>query len=774
MSTNPFEERRSVTAALPAPTAGASRSLSRGGAAGGARRRNEGEPAIWAARNVEWPIPASLSLSNYQKLLRASKQAGSQLGIASSALDAVDLHKDGDGGDAGADSQTYYGLSGFMSRVLNTSGTTSEKVDDDMLMLDSDVSGGDNKRGSKPLRPPRNGCVATANGWIVAALECPSPTTGALPLRLVSRWNVRRGSSADQWTALPPPVGGDGRIMHVFVDPTGCHTLLSARNGEAYYLHSSSRVTQKLLGFGKNPDGSLPKELTGVAATSVVRSSSDSAHVASIIQEGLTVGSYVTAVAWDRERGTEGSTKRIILGTSIGELYEYSLVSPTSEGTDDSVPFPILLHKLHLNEVDPTEMAAAVTGIFFERWRVGTLILVATSGRHKRTRFHTFYSPSDTAFRLVMANQQHSTLVELPGSVDFADLRLCNDNFALRTFTGIYYGSFDRSQTGAAILGSGVVAESGILPYETGKQPTAGGSMPVSVALTPHHLITLYESNEVRFINRVAQKVIQKEKVDWISATPGSATLDESNMGLGELLTDIRRPDQVWMRKSRSLIHISSSQEDRDVWKYTLEKCLAIPSKPSATTAQLTSTMVSSLSGPVPVLTEEEKAQEALFEHAKSLCTNSVQKSVVTAVRAEYHLSQGRAELAAKYLAQCPPVLEPFADTAIRLALPMLGIDDPTSYGGSAKAKKSLAASNLPLITYLSDKMRVARMSDDNVTCTMIGAWLTELHLHERERTAQGGRSAKTLERSQQALLAQLLTNHVNSMDSKTIMRILR
>jgi hypothetical protein len=174
------------------------------------------------------------------------------------------------------------------------------------------------------------------------------------------------------------------------------------------------------------------------------------------------------------------------------------------------------------------------------------------------------------------------------------------------------------------------------------------------------------------------------------------------------------------------------------------------------------------------VLSEEEKAQEALFEHAKSLCSNSVQKSVVTAVRAEYHLSQGRAELAAKYLAQCPPVLEPFADTSIRLALPMLGIDDPTSYGGSVKAKKSLGASNLPLITYLSDKMRVARMNDDNVTCTMIGAWLTELHLHERERTAMGGRGAKTLERSQQALLAQLLTNHVNSMDSKTIMKILR
>merc|ERR1719148_594308 len=42
----------------------------------------------------------------------------------------------------------------------------------------------------------------------------------------------------------------------------------------------------------------------------------------------------------------------------------------------------------------------------------------------------------------------------------------------------------------------------------------------------------------------------------------------------GELVMDVRRADQVWLRKSRSLIHISSSCEDRDVWKFTLRACL--------------------------------------------------------------------------------------------------------------------------------------------------------------------------------------------------------
>ena len=157
---------------------------------------------------------------------------------------------------------------------------------------------------------------------MVAALDCPALDVQTPALRLVSRWNVRRTSGVDSWMALPPPIaGGDGRIQHVFCDPTGCHTLISARNGEAYYHHSSDNKTiQKLAGFGRNVDGNWPSHLTGMPATSssgstsgVPLSSSSQQHLPHsrdpAIQTGLTKGSYVTCVAWDRERGTEGSTK---------------------------------------------------------------------------------------------------------------------------------------------------------------------------------------------------------------------------------------------------------------------------------------------------------------------------------------------------------------------------------------------------------------------------------------------------------------------------------
>lgn len=668
------------------------------------------EPAIWAARNVEWPLPSSISLLNYQKLLKLSEEQDPQ--------------------EDGYFSGLMKGLG--VATATGTGGTVK-----------SAEGGVDDETRSRPLKAPR--CVATANGWIVAVLEAPG-------LRLVCRWNVRRSSGgAEHILPIPPPLRGTSsemsRIAHIFCDPTGCHTLLSAKNGEAYYLHSSTRKIQKLPGFG--PD-TASAALTGISATARKSESMP------VIQQGLTPGSFVTTIAWDRERGTEGYTKKVMLGTNLGELYEYAMVSPTTamEGNNeiDELPkLPVLLHKLHAQSSEYE--IAPVSGLYFERTTSavasGMIILATTSGRNKRTRLFSFYAAVTTFLEVLTksTNQTnewaHSSLLELPGSIDFCQLQLCNDQFALKTATGIYYGRLDRGNAAPSPT-TGIIVDAGMMMYGSEIIP----ELPVSIVLTPHHLITLGESMEVRFINRVAQKVIQKEKVDWIS----SQTLDESSLAVGELLMDIRRPDQVWLRKARTLVHISSSAEDRDVWKFTLQKCLEMPTSRSKTAA--TDYRSNGLSA-------AEKAQEALFAHAKSLCSNSTQKAVVTAVRAEYHLSQGRAELAAKYLAQCPPTLAPFCDTSIRLALPMLGIDD--THGFSAKAKASLAGSNMALINYLSDKMRMGKLNDDLVMCTMIGTWLTELYLHERERGQQ-----KHL-----TLLHPFLSSHVHNMDAKTIMRVL-
>jgi Pep3/Vps18/deep orange family len=632
-------------------------------------------PPIWSIRPVEWPpLNTPISTPFFQKCVKALNQFSSRntsssatnttkpqqrntpTTAGSTAASKNDAEVDG---KSDTDPSNNYFSGFFMNRVLNPNTAASAPS--------SATSALDTETDAPSLRAPR--CVAAANGWIVAVVEFSSGTG----VRLVNRWNVRRGGGTatgggDLWMLLPPPSSEASRVAHVFVDPTGSHTLLSASNGDTYYIHSSSssgstsgltntfstsanaasggsqlpKMAIPLPGFGgdtSNSSGSSPLKITGIPASSMafrskVGSSTtsstavDAATLQSNVQIGLTPGSYVTAVAWDKERGTEGSSKVILLGTSIGEIYEFGLsatmvAQPSGSSTvtysdDPAMPAqPVLLHKLVRSDGgDPSEVGAAVTGLYFERLRTGLMVLAATSGRQKRTRFYTFYSAHSSSFRMVFADQHHANLQELPGSVDFADLRWCNDHFALRTQTGIYYGTIDRSLSGPSVMSGGsgsMIVDSGILPYSSQKNGTP--IFPVSLALTPHHIVTLTENNEVHFINRVSLKLIQKERVD-ASLTSSAATLDENAMGVGEFLMDVRRPDQIWLRKGRSLIHISSSQEDRDVWKFTLEKCLTMPVAPLNRSGTPLRTGLS----------EEEKALEALFEQAKSLCTNATQK----------------------------------------------------------------------------------------------------------------------------------------------------
>lgn len=459
----------------------------------------------------------------------------------------------------GASTQAGEGsyFSGLMSRVLNTSGggTTSASTDD---WLDAEQALSGKSNSFQTLRPPR--CVAVANGWIVAIHEVSLPNHALL--RFLSRWNVRRGVTSIDWVALPPAATPNAKIKHVFSDPTASHVFISADNGEAYYSSNRNTLT-KLNGFGN-------------ADTKVVGSS----------QVGLTPNSYVTAVAWDKERGTEGSTKTILLGTNLGEIYEYSM----SESTPS--PGPTLLRQLGSTN--------AITGLAFERLRTGLVVLVSTRTGSQRTRLYSYVAQhSSSNFRFVVqdANQQ---VQELPGTNDVAELILMHDHFALQTQFGIYYGSIDRNLP--ATVSANVLVDAGLLKWED----ILDSSPIASLALTPHHIIVLTEANEVRFISWIAQKVIQKEAIEFHA---------DDTLCAAEFLMDIRRPDQIWLRKGRSLIHISSTQEDRDVWKFTLQKCLS----------------KMSLAGNVPPeigapLTDEEKAQESLFDQAKTMCTVASQK----------------------------------------------------------------------------------------------------------------------------------------------------
>lgn len=58
-------------------------------------------------------------------------------------------------------------------------------------------------------------------------------------------------------------------------------------------MHSTSKKVKKLMGFGPNVDGTYGSFVPGVSLADVGSGGGD-------VQTGLTPGSYVTCVGWDR------------------------------------------------------------------------------------------------------------------------------------------------------------------------------------------------------------------------------------------------------------------------------------------------------------------------------------------------------------------------------------------------------------------------------------------------------------------------------------------
>ena len=830
--------------------------------------RHSKEEPIWDTRYIDWPLPPTLPSSLWSEAANYAQLADS-FNTSSSHSYLGFLHKFLPTSSHNSDSNS--------AAIVNSSNNTHSNTGNSES---SDANR--EKKYHLPLKKsPKIHCTAAANGTIVSVLECPSA-----PFHIISRWNVRRNThSISLLPFVTPPHKSSSKlssssqrhttktlghkIQHVFLDPTGNHAFFSAKNGDFYYLHSNSKIPIKLLGFNDSHyKPGRPWDATPTATATTT--STTTSPTTTTVQLGLTPHSYITAIGWNKlEQTLEGfgtTIHTILLGTNMGEIYEYPLsldlldsshgnilgtpldassigasasgssVTTTTTTTTTSPwnthkeqhPLPMLMTRLNDSQWNhpETNHGGLVSGLHYEisttnttstttnnsgtsststHETVVTMVLVAaTCGIHQQTRLHSFTSTMlistppessmkdgngshSTLFRQLFAmesnshhpvtddgssmHKTHKSFLELPGSIPYADLKVLNMDFALRTETGIYYGTLNHPSHGPMIgmgsssssssssnrtkpfpKGTNGIVDAGMLPYES-------STIPLSIAITPHHYVTLNEMNEVHFINRVSKTVVQKERVDHIvqSSLTSSSIDDGIYSGPGEILMDVRRPDQLWLRKSRTMIHISSKWEDRDVWKFSLEACLYDTGSINRGTFS---------HSPYGNRINDDMYMDAEFEHTKSLCTNEAQKAVVTGARAEYYLANGRVELAAKYLAQCPPSIAPFVETAIRLALPSLIGDASGASRETKKAYEALKSGHTALITYLSDKLRIAKARNDNVACTMIGAWLTELFLDEQD-------SPEMPLPGKKVAMQQFLSSNAHNMDAKTILGIL-
>jgi hypothetical protein len=364
----------------------------------------------------------------------------------------------------------------------------------------------------------------------------------------------------------------------------------------------------------------------------------------------------------------------------------------------------------------------------------------------------------------MMANMNHyKHSMELPGTIDFASLKVCQNTFALYFGSGIYYGSFHT--TTITSTNQPIIYDTGILPTTP---PNTVKGIITSIALTPYHILTISTNGTISFWNRISQNIIQQEPTNTmiVSANnimeqhPSASSIslpiiNRETSFHGEFLMDPRR-DQVWLRQGRSLLHISSINEDRDVWRYALERCLENPGSTKE-----------DFSGDINEVEES-------FDQVKGLCSTQVQKMVVTVVRGEYFLYRHRPDLAARYLSQAPSTVCPFTKTTLRLALPSfpeVGITYDIATGENNSLLEddnndiALMYQNA-LQSYLTDKLNYAITSKDSVSCAMLGAWLTELQLHSFHANPNRDESREGL--------ASFLSKFAQNLDAPTTISILQ
>jgi hypothetical protein len=342
-----------------------------------------------------------------------------------------------------------------------------------------------------------------------------------------------------------------------------------------------------------------------------------------------------------------------------------------------------------------------------------------------------------------MNHYKHS--MELPGTIDFATLKVCQNNFAIHFGSGIYYGSFHTT----------VIPSTNTIIYDTGILPPSSLSTSLgvftSIALTPHHILTISSNGTMFFWNRISQKVIQQELTNAMYFS-NNTTLEQQSTFHGEFLMDSRR-DQVWLRQGRSLLHISSINEDRDVWRYALVRCLENTKKTNEE------------DNPCDIQVIEE-----LFDEVKALCSTQAQKTVVNMVRSEYHLYLHRPEIAARYLSHAPSAVCPFTKTALRLCLPSfpeVGVSYyPSPVDNNSQRDEEALMYHNALQSYLTDKLSHSIASKDSVSCAMLGAWLTELKLHSLHTNSN--------KEQLQEKLALFLSKFAHSLDAATTISILQ
>ena len=314
-------------------------------------------------------------------------------------------------------------------------------------------------------------------------------------------------------------------IDHVFIDPSGNHTIIVVSNGDNFYLHSRSTRPKK---FSSKMQGNIE------------------------------------SIAFDRT-ATDASTKSFLAGTSAGCVYEICFDSAGKEKLCSLV-----------YQLDPKQ-PMSITSLHFDSTGPGENVLIMLATSHP-TRLYHFYGPpsgnvqwGEGSFSQVFARiRGDANYTQLPGDLARAELQLfktkgigkspapAGRDFALMTNAGIYHGSalVKAGPKGVVSASDCIIAiEADLRPYCDTYDP------PLSIVPSEYHFISLHY-DKLLCISSLDGSLVQEE---MLRVADGNAIGLVRDTGRGTL----------WLYTDSYVFQIGVQNENQHIWSIYLTKALA-------------------------------------------------------------------------------------------------------------------------------------------------------------------------------------------------------
>lgn len=471
---------------------------------------------------------------------------------------------------------------------------------------------------------------------------------------------------------------GDEEINRAFVDPTGCHVLISMTNGDNYYLNTQNN---------KNPK----------------------------VQPRLK-GLMIESVAWNVVGGTKDATESVLLGTNDSCIYEVRL----EDGKE-----PVRHLKLLFDFRDRTDVLVQpgpITGLRMEcfprergsKEQSTTYLVIASTpfslfqfigGPSLEDMFETYRKKNLLVFQELPFSAKRSGIagseLHLHVKNDGSRVRRPADSFSWLSMSGIYHGTLNYDGSRAA--GSSCIGESEIIQFDS-KHSSA-----LSMAITDYHTVVLFP-DKLQILMQPSDLVMGGNNQSGVDEFGGSVPQELSTLPFDSIrivqeetfpsskgaligLSQDTNTDEVYVYTDSAVWRLIVDQEDRDVWRLYLEKA-----------------------------TDPRTSKDEYFSIAQEICDHDPRKKdIVLIAKADYLFKTKQYEKAANVYARTTKSFEEVAisfhnkgqrDALRRYLLNMLKL---TIAEGDLNADHSISQSS-------NNKPRSTQL-------TVLCIWLTELYL---------------------------------------------